>query len=166
MGISFFISKIIVLTYLSLNPINSFEIQYRSKSGLIMNDVVEEKQVIYLEALHREMKFSLERFEVKAGEKIEIWFTNLDQIRHNLLIISPGSLETVGYAADQMATTAEGVHKNWIPDIAEVLYSIPLIRPEEKFKLEFVAPDKPGSYPYVCTFPTHWKMMNGLMIVK
>ena len=24
---------------------------------------------------------------------------------------------------------------------------------------------KPGAYPYICTFPLHWKLMNGVMHV-
>ncbi|MCA9205393.1 MAG: c-type cytochrome, partial [Planctomycetales bacterium] len=31
--------------------------------------------------------------------------------------------------------------------------------------LRFTAPTEPGIYPYVCTFPGHWVVMNGIMIV-
>ena len=31
--------------------------------------------------------------------------------------------------------------------------------------LRFKAPSKPGIYPYVCTFPGHWVIMNGIMVV-
>jgi len=24
----------------------------------------------------------------------------------------------------------------------------------------------PGRYPYLCTFPGHWKLMNGVLIVE
>jgi uncharacterized protein len=36
----------------------------------------------------------------------------------------------------------------------------------EEQVLEFVAPEEPGDYPYVCTFPGHWRVMNGLMKVE
>jgi len=32
--------------------------------------------------------------------------------------------------------------------------------------LRFLAPEKPGIYPYLCTFPGHWVLMKGEMIVK
>ena len=28
------------------------------------------------------------------------------------------------------------------------------------------APKTPGRYPYLCTFPGHWKLMNGGLIVE
>ena len=31
--------------------------------------------------------------------------------------------------------------------------------------LRFNAPSDPGIYPYVCTFPGHWVVMNGDMVV-
>ena len=31
--------------------------------------------------------------------------------------------------------------------------------------LRFRAPAEPGIYPYVCTFPGHWVVMNGEMVV-
>jgi putative heme-binding domain-containing protein len=31
--------------------------------------------------------------------------------------------------------------------------------------LRFNAPKEPGVYPYVCTFPGHWVVMNGLLVV-
>ena len=32
-------------------------------------------------------------------------------------------------------------------------------------KIEFTAPSQPGVYPYVCTFPGHWRRMHGAMYV-
>jgi len=39
------------------------------------------------------------------------------------------------------------------------------VNPGESFTLEFSAPEEPGDYPYVCTFPGHWRGMNGTMRV-
>ena len=32
-------------------------------------------------------------------------------------------------------------------------------------KVKFTAPAQPGNYPFVCTFPSHWRTMNGTMEV-
>ena len=32
-------------------------------------------------------------------------------------------------------------------------------------RLDFVAPKEPGDYGYVCTFPGHWRLMQGVMKV-
>ena len=31
--------------------------------------------------------------------------------------------------------------------------------------IEFTAPAEPGDYPYICTFPGHWRLMNGVLHV-
>jgi uncharacterized protein len=39
------------------------------------------------------------------------------------------------------------------------------VNPGERFDLLFRAPTTPGRYPYVCTFPGHWRIMQGVLIV-
>jgi azurin len=41
-----------------------------------------------------------------------------------------------------------------------------LVNPGQTYTLTFKAPAKVGDYPYVCTFPGHWTLMNGVMHVK
>jgi len=45
-----------------------------------------------------------------------------------------------------------------------VLWATKLLQPDQTAELSFIAP-KPGAYPYICTFPLHWKLMNGVMHV-
>ena len=33
-------------------------------------------------------------------------------------------------------------------------------------RLRLSAPSNPGDYPFVCTFPGHWRTMNGVMHVE
>ena len=50
-----------------------------------------------------------------------------------------------------------------------ILHASPMIGPTRKslvHVLRFRAPAEPGIYPYVCTFPGHWMVMNGEMVVK
>lgn len=86
-------------------------------------------------------------------------------MQHNLLIIKPGSLEKVGKAADEVAMQTNGAELQYIPDIPEVLFSTPLVNPEDKTELVFTVPEQTGDYPFVCTFPGHWRIMNGVMTV-
>jgi len=30
----------------------------------------------------------------------------------------------------------------------------------------FTAPTQPGNYPFICTFPAHWRTMNGIIDVR
>ncbi len=123
-------------------------------------------QRVVIKPIVNEMKFDLKEFEVTAGDYVEVRFSNIDFMQHNLLILSPGSLEKVGQAADKMATHPDGAALHYTPDMAEVLYATKLVDPDAEAVLRFEVPDKPGDYPFVCTFPGHWRIMNGIMKVK
>ncbi len=122
-------------------------------------------QVIKLGVIKNEMKYDLKEFTVEAGRPVEIVFENLDFMQHNLVIGQIGSLETIGKAADKLASDPQGAEKHYVPQLAEVLYSTKLVNPQQTETLKFVAPAKTGDYPYVCTFPGHWSIMNGVMKV-
>lgn len=121
--------------------------------------------VIRIKALQNEMKYDLKTFTVEAGKPVVIVFENPDFMQHNLVITKPGAMEVVGRAADKLATDPRGAAMQYVPRISEVLYHTPLVNPQQTVKLEFVAPAGPGDYPYVCTFPGHWSIMNGVMKV-
>ncbi|WP_411273977.1 PVC-type heme-binding CxxCH protein [Daejeonella sp.] len=121
--------------------------------------------VISIKVVPDMMQYDKKLFNVKAGQKITIDFQNPDGMQHNLLIIKPGSLPKVGAAADAMLRDPKAADKNYVPDMPEVLQSIKLLNPEESFQLTFTVPSQPGDYPFVCTFPGHWRGMNGIMRV-
>ncbi|MEX2235512.1 MAG: PVC-type heme-binding CxxCH protein [Cyclobacteriaceae bacterium] len=121
--------------------------------------------VITIKALENEMKYDIKNFTVEAGKPVQIIFVNPDFMQHNLVITKPGTMETVGKAADKIASDPKGAAMHYVPDMPEVLFNTPLINPQETVKLEFIAPEQPGDYPYVCTFPGHWSIMNGVMKV-
>jgi putative membrane-bound dehydrogenase-like protein len=112
-----------------------------------------------------ELEFDKTEFSVKAGETVKIVFKNPDFMQHNLLIIEPGSLQKVGKAADELAGEPNAAEQNYVPDMSEVLFSTALINPDQTVTLTFTAPEEPGEYPYVCTFPGHWRTMQGIMTV-
>jgi azurin len=122
--------------------------------------------VVVLKVIKNEMKYDLKTFSVVAGKPVEIVFENPDFMQHNLVIIKKGSLKIVGAAADKIAGDPKGAEMSYVPDIPEVLFATKLVNPQQTVRLRFVAPEEPGEYPYVCTFPGHWSIMNGTMIVK
>lgn len=121
--------------------------------------------VIRIKALENEMKYDLKTFRVQAGKPVQIIFQNPDFMQHNLVITMPGAMETVGKAADKLATAANGASMHYVPDVPQVLFHTRLVNPQETVTLEFIAPKERGDYPYVCTFPGHWSIMNGVMKV-
>lgn len=121
--------------------------------------------VIKLKVIKNEMKYDLKEFTVEAGKPVEIIFENPDFMQHNLLILQIGALQTVGKAADKLASDPNGAEKQYVPSLPEVLFATKLVNPQQTETLRFVAPAKVGDYPFVCTFPGHWSIMNGTMKV-
>jgi azurin len=123
-------------------------------------------QVVKIKSLREMMQYDLKSFTVSAGKTVEIVFENPDAMQHNLVIGKPKSLEKIGKAADKMITDPNGATNNYVPEMPEILFSTALVNPDQTVRLRFTAPAKPGEYPYICTFPGHWRLMNGVMIVK
>lgn len=119
-------------------------------------------RTIYIKAISG-LKYDLVKFNVKPGERVQIVLTNKDEMSHNLLITKPGAREKVVEAA--LALAEKGPAMNFIPKLPDVLWSIPVISPDESKSVTFTAPTKPGTYPYVCTYPGHGYMMFGEMRV-
>ena len=122
-------------------------------------------RVIRIAAELAAMKFDISNFVVTAGEDIEIEFVNLDHMPHNLLITKQGAMETVSLKAEAMLKDPEAFNKSFIPDTPEVLFSTKLINHNETARLRITVPNATGGYPFVCTFPGHWRTMNGTMNV-
>ncbi|MFK7814558.1 MAG: plastocyanin/azurin family copper-binding protein, partial [Maribacter sp.] len=130
-----------------------------------MSPVTDQGHVITMKTIQNEMKYDLSEFVVKAGETVTLVFENNDFMQHNLLILAEGSMEKVGAAADKLAQDPNAADSSYIPKMPEVLQSTKLVNPNEKVTLTFTAPSEPGEYPYVCTFPGHWRIMQGVMKV-
>ena len=116
------------------------------------------------------MKFTQEQIAVKTGQPVKIVFTNPDATDHNMVIVKPGALAEVGIAANEMARNPKFANSDFIPKSKRklILHASKMIGPTRKSQVHvfrFKAPSKPGIYPYVCTFPGHWVVMKGIMVV-
>jgi azurin len=111
------------------------------------------------------MQFNKKLLTVKAGQKVTINLDNPDVMQHNMVVIKPGTIQKVGAAADALARDPNGAQKQYVPRIPEVISFIKLLNPDEDGSMTFTAPAKPGDYPFVCTFPGHWRIMNGILRV-
>ncbi len=116
--------------------------------------------------LPERMLFDKTEITAKPGQAVKIILLNPDATMHNLVVGAPGSLEKIGTAANEMAKDPGSVAKHFIPDLPEVLHSTPQLLPGESHTLRFEAPDEPGTYPYLCTFPGHWTIMHGELTVQ
>ena len=135
---------------------------------------VEEKPVgptikpitINLKIVPNVMKYDKTLITVKAGQKVTINLENPDVMQHNWLLLKPGTTQKVGAAADALAMDPKGADKQYVPRIPEVLHFIKLLNPGDEGTVTFTAPTTPGDYPFVCTFPGHWRIMNGIIRIQ
>lgn len=110
------------------------------------------------------LKYDLTKVSVKAGSKIKLTFNNNDDMLHNLLIVTPGAVDKVGNAAQDLGLS--GIELAYVPDLKEVIYHTKALQPGESESIYFEAPSEKGNYTFVCTFPGHYTLMQGVIRVR
>ena len=114
----------------------------------------------------KNLSYKVRSFEAKAGEPIELTLINPDAVPHNWALVKPGTLARVGDLANKIIAQPDAAARHYIPKTDDVIVYTDVVGPQEQFTIRFHAPKAPGRYPYLCTFPGHWMVMNGEMIVK
>jgi azurin len=122
-------------------------------------------KTITLEA-GKNLSFETRLLTVRAGENIKLTFSNPDVVPHNWILVKPGSLERVGDLANKLVADPKAVSHHYVPRTDDVLCYTDIVPPNERFTIYFRAPSQRGRYPYLCSFPGHWMVMNGQMIVE
>ena len=123
-----------------------------------------EPAVFSLKTMTAQMKYDTAELLVQPGQPVKITFENGDDLPHNLVFCMPGT-DTAAMAMKQMEKPEEALKRNWLPDDPRIWAHSKMLNPHEKEVLNFSAPEKAGSYPYVCTFPGHALTMRGMLKV-
>lgn len=116
------------------------------------------------------MQFDVKSFEAVAGEKVRLIFKNIGSMPkiamgHNWVLLK---LDVDALAFGQKVLASGGSASNPLPQslLGQVIAHTELLGPGESSILNFQVPNKKGEYEYVCTFPGHFAMMRGTMVVK
>lgn len=113
------------------------------------------------------MQFDKKAFEVSAGDVVTLTFKNVGKLPivamgHNLVILNAGEV----IAPFAIAAMTQKANDYIPPAMADkILAKSKLLGPGEEDVLTFTAPAA-GTYNYLCTFPGHYAVMNGVMTVK
>ena len=118
-----------------------------------------------MNTVSQEMAYDQTELRAKAGQTIEIILNNKDQMPHNLVVIQAGSLEAFGPLVDSFVVQPEAEAMGYVPNSRVVLGATKMLGPGESGSVVVQLPDVPGRYPFVCTFPGHWRFMKGVIIV-
>jgi len=121
--------------------------------------------LVTLHAVYEQMRFDQQLIVVESGKPVSITLQNDDAMPHNLAIVKPGKLEEVGLAAEKMPAEPDSDGRLYVPNSPDVLFATKMIPPGQQGRLAFAAPIETGEYPFVCTFPGHWRRMSGVIAV-
>jgi len=122
-------------------------------------------RVIAVGTVPHRMIYDKERLAVQAGKPVEFRFSNSDNMPHNFAITQPGALAEIGMLAEATARDPDAMARQYVPRSDKILLASQLLQPGENQALSFTAPKTPGIYPYVCTYPGHWRRMYGALYV-
>jgi len=112
------------------------------------------------------LQFSTRTLQATAGETIKLTFSNPDVVPHNWALIRPGTLEKIGDLTNRLVNDPDAFLRHYVPESQDVICYTDVVEPKGEGAIYFQVPKEPGRYPYLCTFPGHWMVMNGELIVK
>ncbi len=127
----------------------------------------QEVQELELHALGNtleEIRYSTDTLMAEAGALVKLTFVNegVDMpMVHNVVFTAPGKYKQVALAGARV-----GASGNYIPESEAVIAGSPMALPGQTVEMEFTVPTEPGLYDFVCTYPGHWKKMNGVLVVN
>jgi putative heme-binding domain-containing protein len=121
--------------------------------------------LIALGTVRERMIYDRETVAVQAGRPVEFRLTNTDNMPHNFAVVLPGTMAEVGELAEATGRDADAAARQFIPKSENILVASKLVQPEQTDSIFFEVPKEPGIYPYVCTYPGHWRRMYGALYV-
>ena len=122
-------------------------------------------RVIKIGTVFEKMSFDKDVIAIAAGKPVQFLLDNSDLMPHNFVITQPGALEEIGMLSEANAQQPGFAEKNYVPQSDKILAQSTLMQPRDTQGISFVPPNQPGVYPYVCTYPGHWRRMYGALYV-
>jgi putative heme-binding domain-containing protein len=122
-------------------------------------------RVVKIGTVYERMAYDKETIAVQAGRPVLFVLENADVMPHNFVVTKPGRMQALGERAEESAQNPAFAKQNFVPQSPDVLVASTLMQPQASQRITFNVPTEPGVYPYVCTYPGHWRRMFGAMYV-
>jgi putative heme-binding domain-containing protein len=112
------------------------------------------------------LSYTVRDLRARPGEALALSFRNPDAVPHNWVLVKPGALSRVGDLANRLVADPDAFVRHYVPESDDVLVWTSVAEPGATQTIHFTAPSAPGRYPFLCTFPGHWMVMNGELVVE
>jgi len=112
------------------------------------------------------LTFAPNRLTATPGEALCVTFRNPDAVPHNWVLIKPGCLAAIGDLTNRMVAAPDSALRQYVPESEDVLVHTDIVGAGQSSSIYFHAPEHIGRYPFLCTFPGHWMVMNGELAVE
>ncbi|WP_095511095.1 plastocyanin/azurin family copper-binding protein [Rubrivirga marina] len=117
-------------------------------------------QELVVPAVRNAMSYAVGEVTAPAGATVRLVMDNSTTTSpamvHNVVVVqSEAAVERVG-------REAAGAPDN-IPEDEAILFYTPLARPGQRTAVVFTMPP-PGRYPFLCTYPGHFRFMQGTLV--
>lgn len=114
-----------------------------------------------------DMKFSETTFAVPAGQEVTLTLKHTgkmskEMMGHNVVVLKPGE-DVKEYGNEAMKAKAEDYVPEALAD--KVVAHTEMIGGGASTTINFSIAT-PGEYPFLCSFPGHYPIMKGIIIVK
>jgi putative heme-binding domain-containing protein len=112
------------------------------------------------------LQFEPRQLRVAPGTRVSLAFRNGDpSMPHNVAVVKADHIDEFGEQSMQLASNPRAIATHYVPnDPAEICFS-PILQPGDQYTLFFEAPKEAGEYRLVCTYPGHWRVMQGSLFV-
>lgn len=122
--------------------------------------------IFVIRTVREQMRYDTPRLVVEPGKAIEIILENDDFMPHNLIVVRPGTREKIGNASATMTPDdLDGRGRAYVPNSPAVIAATKLLEAGQRATLSLTVPNEEGECEYVCTYPGHWMVMWGQLIV-
>ena len=125
-----------------------------------------EARTITIQPVDNEMRYQQTEITVEPGQKVRIVFDNIatdPAMKHNVVQLDTDD-SNVAMEVAQAGWSLPA--QDYVPDHEAIIAHTSMSEPGETVEVTFTAPEEPGEYLYICTYPGHYPTRKGTLIVE
>lgn len=155
-SVSVFIFIAVIMSAVSAN---GFDLKTESP---VKSLALADGDTVVVKSVGADLSYDVTEIRAEAGSTLTIQYENRGEMPHNIVLLNErADINPVGVASLQARDT------DYIPqddaNQERIITNTSLAKPGETVFLTLTVPP-PGTYPYICTYPGHFTMMQGDLI--